>query len=645
MAMLYAASAPERVRSLTLYAAFARSTRAPTTRPPGAPRSAPRRCARWSRTGARAASLPLRPLPRRRRQPARLARPHTRMLARARQAARWSSTGASTSATCSAPSACRRCCCTARATSASASPIALPRRTTSRRPPGRARGQRHAAVPRRLGRRGRRDRRVPDRRPPPARARPRALYRPVHRHRRLDGQGRRARRRAVARPARRARPARAGQPRPPPRPRDQVRSATASWRSSTARRAPCVRPRRSCPTSRRSDSRSAGLHTGEVELVGDDVAGLAVHIAARVMGEAPPAACSPRAPCTTSWSAPACASRSAAARRCAACPASGACGRSRVNFARDVVAAAPPGKLAIVELARDGARREWRFGEVAEQAALLHAHLEAQGARRGDVVLTLLGNRPEVLAMVALPRLRRAAVHRAAAPEGPAAAARRHRGGARDRRRAQPRRARGVGWAGHRGRRGGACRPLTCRRLPSSSRATRAWSPSPPAPRASRRRCCTGRATCPASACRPSTGWPPQEGDLVWCTAASGWSKSARNAFIAPWLRRRGPAARRPLRPRRAARHRRARGRERALHGADRVPRDRQPHAAAADRVAARTGRRRRGVDPEALGTWHDATGLWIRDGYGQTETGQLTGHYGAAPRLRLDGPPAPASA
>ena len=26
-------------------------------------------------------------------------------------------------------------------------------------------------------------------------------------------------------------------------------------------------------------------------------------------------------------------------------------------------------------------------------------------------------------------------------------------------------------------------------------------------------------------------------GDLVWCTAASGWSKSARNAFIAPWIR------------------------------------------------------------------------------------------------------------
>jgi acetyl-CoA synthetase len=31
-------------------------------------------------------------------------------------------------------------------------------------------------------------------------------------------------------------------------------------------------------------------------------------------------------------------------------------------------------------------------------------------------------------------------------------------------------------------------------------------------------------------------------------------------------------------------------------------------------------------LDPEVLRTWHEVTGLWIRDGYGQTETGQLTG-------------------
>ena len=28
-----------------------------------------------------------------------------------------------------------------------------------------------------------------------------------------------------------------------------------------------------------------------------------------------------------------------------------------------------------------------------------------------------------------------------------------------------------------------------------------------------------------------------REGDLCWCTAASGWSMSARNAFVAAWLR------------------------------------------------------------------------------------------------------------
>src|SRR5690349_14655116 len=27
----------------------------------------------------------------------------------------------------------------------------------------------------------------------------------------------------------------------------------------------------------------------------------------------------------------------------------------------------------------------------------------------------------------------------------------------------------------------------------------------------------------------------PRPGELAWCTAASGWSKSARNAFVAPW--------------------------------------------------------------------------------------------------------------
>jgi acyl-coenzyme A synthetase/AMP-(fatty) acid ligase len=34
-----------------------------------------------------------------------------------------------------------------------------------------------------------------------------------------------------------------------------------------------------------------------------------------------------------------------------------------------------------------------------------------------------------------------------------------------------------------------------------------------------------------------ATHWlDARPGDLVWCTATTGWSKSARNAFIAPWI-------------------------------------------------------------------------------------------------------------
>ena len=47
-------------------------------------------------------------------------------------------------------------------------------------------------------------------------------------------------------------------------------------------------------------------------------------------------------------------------------------------------------------------------------------------------------------------------------------------------------------------------------------------------------------------------------------------------------------------------------------------------------------------LNPEVLHAWHEATGLWIRDGYGQTETGQLTGApLGETAAPRLDGPPA----
>src|SRR3954467_1098079 len=65
-----------------------------------------------------------------------------------------------------------------------------------------------------------------------------------------------------------------------------------------------------------------------------------------------------------------------------------------MNFARDLVDAADRRRRALVALDRDGGRREWTFGEVAERAGALAGALAAREVRRGDVVLTLIGNRP-----------------------------------------------------------------------------------------------------------------------------------------------------------------------------------------------------------------------------------------------------------
>ena len=78
-----------------------------------------------------------------------------------------------------------------------------------------------------------------------------------------------------------------------------------------------------------------------------------------------------------------------------------------------------------------------------------------------------------------------------------------------------------------------------------------------------------------------------------------GWSKSARNVFIAPWLS--GAAALlhdARFDPRRAPGAARARAGERAVHGAHRVPRDRQARDARRASGPARHGRRRRGAEP-----------------------------------------------
>ncbi|MEA2138761.1 MAG: acetyl-CoA synthetase [Solirubrobacteraceae bacterium] len=302
------------------------------------------------------------------------------------------------------------------------------------------------------------------------------------------------------------------------------------------------------------------------------------------------------------------------------------------NFAVSVVEAAPPGRRAIVELQRGGARREWSFGEVARAARTLAAHLHEQGVRRGDTVLTLAGNQPDwVIAMVACFRQGYVALP------------------CNEQLRAQDLRLRLA-----------VCQPalVVCEGRNAEVLAAAGWSgptifvpgvrgwperePPPAAELAPADPCLVtftsgtagepkavvhGQRYLAGQALQAEHWLAPRAGDLVWCTAASGWSKSARNVFVAPWIR--GAAA--------------------LLHDArfdaqqrlDVIERERVNVLCMAPteyRVIAKRATLRplaslhglvaagEALNPEVLRAWEAATGLQIRDGYGQTETGQLTG-------------------
>jgi len=321
-----------------------------------------------------------------------------------------------------------------------------------------------------------------------------------------------------------------------------------------------------------------------------------------------------------------------------------------MNFARDLVDAAEPSRLALVEIARDGARREWTFGDLAAAAGAMAGALRRSGVRRGDVVLTLIGNRPEwVLTMVAcfrigavvLPcteQLRANDLRLRLRIAQPAAIV------CDERNRAELDAA------------GPDCAVLT---IPDPG-LLGADEPAPPPVELDPEDPClvtftsgtSGEPKAVVHAQRYLTGQDVQAehwldarpGDLVWCTASSGWSKSARNAFVAPWIR--GAAA--------------------LLHDARFEPHERleilarEPVAVLcmapteyrviAKRADARPVAGLRGLvaageplNPDVLRAWHAATGLWIRDGYGQTETGQVTGMpLGVEPRPGSMGRPLP---
>jgi acetyl-CoA synthetase len=310
-----------------------------------------------------------------------------------------------------------------------------------------------------------------------------------------------------------------------------------------------------------------------------------------------------------------------------------------MNFAGDVLDRLPSSGLALLELARDGTRREWSFGEVSERSARMAGVLARRGIGRGDVVMTLIGNRPEwVFAMVACFRIGAVAL--------PCAEQLR----AKDLRlridTAHP----ALIVADERNRAELESAQPACPVVLVPDEQLYAAEPAPAVELAPREPCLitftSGTAGEPKAVLHgqryldgqrlQSMRWlGPRAGELVWCTASSGWSKSARNVFIAPWLS--GAAA--LLHDERFDPHQRLELLERervsvlcmapteyrllAKRTTLRALPDLQAMVAAGE-----------ALNPEVMRAWQEATGVPIRDGYGQTETGQLTGApLGLSPR------------
>jgi acyl-coenzyme A synthetase/AMP-(fatty) acid ligase len=301
-----------------------------------------------------------------------------------------------------------------------------------------------------------------------------------------------------------------------------------------------------------------------------------------------------------------------------------------MNFTRDVVDAAPATAEALITIDRSGERRSWTFGEISDGAARMAGTLQAHGVGRGDVVMTLVGNRVEwVLAMlacfrtgaVALPcteMLRAKDLALRLAATRPAAIV------------ADARDLAELELAGP-----------TCPVLEVDDPALLAGDPAPAVELGPRdpalviftsgtsgepKAVVHGQRYLLGQALQAEYWLDARPGELVWCTAAAGWSKSARNTFIAPWLRRA-----------RALLHDARFDPAERLDVVERESVDVLCMAPTEYRVIARRAKLRpiglrtavaagEALNPEIVGTWLDGAGVLVRDGYGQTETGAATG-------------------
>ena len=302
-----------------------------------------------------------------------------------------------------------------------------------------------------------------------------------------------------------------------------------------------------------------------------------------------------------------------------------------MSFVREVVDVAEPSRLALVAVGRDGDRREITFGEVADRSARLAGALAARGVGAGDVVMTVVGNRPEWayamlacwrLGAVAQPcaeQLRPADIRARMEKVEPAAVV----ADARD-----------LDVVAATGFDGPVLavpdeslfehEPVPAGELPAGHPALIVFtSGTAGEPKPIRH----GHGYLAGQSVQAEHWYGARPGELCWCTAASGWSLSARNAFVAAWLR--GAAA--------------------VLHDARFDPEERldllerervsvlcmsptEYRAIAKRAELRRLGHLRHGcaagepLNPEVVRAWREGAGVEVHDGYGQTETGHLTG-------------------
>ena len=305
-----------------------------------------------------------------------------------------------------------------------------------------------------------------------------------------------------------------------------------------------------------------------------------------------------------------------------------------MNFIRDVVERFPSARPALLAIDAVGERRVWHFGELFAMSAGLSGALAARGVARGDVVMTLTGSRVEwVLAMLACFRMGAVAL--------PCNTQLRRKDLELRVSAADPRLC--IGEERFLGELPDHVPHLDMadldRILDEDRRQEPPAEPADLDPEDPAVIIFTSGTTgdprgvvypqryLGAQRLQAEHWFGAREGDLAWCTAATGWSKSTRNIFVAPWLM--GAAALihdgrfDPDERWRIAEHE-------GVTVLCQAPTEFRMMAKRAD-LRPIPGLRRlvsagEPLNPEVIELFRGRVGLAIGDGYGQTETGAVSG-------------------